>query len=48
MSTLYRTKTADEISEKLVGSEVTLAGWIENVRDHGGVSFIDLRPWEDL
>ena len=45
MSTLYRTKTADEISEKLVGSEVTLAGWIENVRDHGGVSFIDLRDF---
>lgn len=45
MSTLYRTKTANEISEKLVGSEVTLAGWIENVRDHGGVSFIDLRDY---
>lgn len=45
MSTFYRTKTANEISEKLVGSEVTLAGWIENVRDHGGVSFIDLRDY---
>ncbi|MDE6373203.1 MAG: aspartate--tRNA ligase, partial [Clostridia bacterium] len=45
MSTVYRTKTADEIGENLVGQEVTLAGWIENVRDHGGVSFIDLRDF---
>lgn len=45
MSEIYRTKTADEIGEELVGQEVTLAGWIENVRDHGGVSFIDLRDY---
>ncbi|MCM1438180.1 MAG: aspartate--tRNA ligase [Roseburia sp.] len=45
MADIYRTKTADEIGEGLVGSEVTLAGWIENVRDHGGVSFIDLRDF---
>ena len=45
MSEIYRTKTADEIGEELVGQEVTLAGWIENVRDHGGVSFIDLRDF---
>lgn len=45
MSIAYRTKTASEIGEDLVGREVTLAGWIENVRDHGGVSFIDLRDF---
>ncbi|MDE6850614.1 MAG: hypothetical protein K2J54_04730, partial [Clostridia bacterium] len=45
MAEIYRTKTADEIGEELVGQEVTLAGWIENVRDHGGVSFIDLRDF---
>ncbi|MDE5789325.1 MAG: Asp-tRNA(Asn)/Glu-tRNA(Gln) amidotransferase GatCAB subunit C, partial [Clostridia bacterium] len=45
MSDLYRTKTADQIGENLVGQQVKLAGWIENVRDHGGVSFIDLRDY---
>ncbi len=45
MSTLYRTTTADEICEKMIGREVKLAGWIENIRDHGGVSFIDLRDF---
>ncbi|MDE7163556.1 MAG: aspartate--tRNA ligase [Clostridia bacterium] len=45
MSDLYRTKRADEIGESLVGQQVKLAGWIENVRDHGGVSFIDLRDY---
>lgn len=45
MSELYRTKTANEIGENLVGQQVKLAGWIENVRDHGGVSFIDLRDY---
>ena len=33
----------DNISEKNVGETVRIAGWIENIRDHGGVSFIDLR-----
>ena len=42
---MYRTKTADMIGEECVGEEVSLAGWIENIRDHGGVSFIDLRDF---
>ncbi len=42
---MYRTKTADMIGEECVGERVTLAGWIENIRDHGGVSFIDLRDY---
>ena len=45
MENIYRTHTANEIGESLVGKQVTLAGWIENVRDHGGVSFIDLRDF---
>lgn len=43
MSELYRTKTMDQISESDIGSEMRIAGWVENIRDHGGVSFIDLR-----
>lgn len=45
MSEIYRTKTAVMIGEQIVGEQVTLAGWIENIRDHGGVSFIDLRDF---
>lgn len=45
MANIYRTHTANQIGEQLVGTKVTLSGWIENVRDHGGVSFIDLRDF---
>ena len=40
---IYRDVTMDNISKKNVGETVRIAGWIENIRDHGGVSFIDLR-----
>ncbi len=43
MSTKYRRRTLDQISEADVGSTFVAAGWVENIRDHGGVSFIDLR-----
>jgi aspartyl-tRNA synthetase len=45
MSTIYRTKTSNQIGISDIGGEITLAGWIENIRDHGGVSFIDLRDF---
>ena len=40
---IYRTKTIGEISEGDIGLMLRAAGWIENIRDHGGVSFLDLR-----
>jgi aspartyl-tRNA synthetase len=32
-----------EIGEQHIGQTLQVAGWVENIRDHGGVSFIDLR-----
>ena len=40
---IYRDVTLREISEGDIGRELRVAGWIENIRDHGGVSFLDLR-----
>ena len=39
----YRTEYCGKIEESLIGSEVKVAGWIENIRDHGGVIFVDIR-----
>ena len=40
---MYRSRTLDKISEQDVGTAIKAAGWVETIRDHGGVSFIDLR-----
>ena len=40
---IYRNRTMNEITEGDVGQPHKIAGWVENIRDHGGVSFIDLR-----
>ena len=40
---MYRDLTMKEISEQQIGQTLQVAGWVENIRDHGGVSFIDLR-----
>ena len=43
LSKLYRDRNLSEISESNVGDTIKVAGWVENIRDHGGVSFVDLR-----
>ena len=43
LSSAYRECTLDQISEHEIGKELKVAGWVENIRDHGGVSFLDLR-----
>ncbi len=39
----YRTHNCEELTEKEIGKEVTLSGWLHRKRDHGNLLFIDLR-----
>ena len=39
----YRTHLIKDINESLIGEKIVVAGWVENIRDHGGVLFLDLR-----
>ncbi|WP_018143625.1 aspartate--tRNA ligase [Alloscardovia criceti] len=46
--TAYRTHHATDVTEELIGSTVTISGWVDRRRDHGGVAFIDLRDASGL
>lgn len=43
-----RTHYCGEVTEALIGQEITVTGWVNRRRDHGGVIFIDLRDREGL
>ncbi|MDT7509638.1 aspartate--tRNA ligase [Bifidobacterium sp. H1HS16N] len=44
----YRTSYATDVTQDMVGRQVTVAGWVDRRRDHGGVAFIDLRDRSGL
>ena len=43
MKNYYHSTMIEDISKRLIGEHIVVSGWIQNIRDHGGVLFLDLR-----
>ena len=43
MKGLHRTCRCAEVTKEMVGSKVTLMGWVQKARNKGGIVFVDLR-----
>lgn len=44
----YRTIMISDIENDMVGKEIIVSGWVQNIRDHGGVLFLDLRDTSEV
>lgn len=42
----YKTHSCGELTEKDAGKRIKIAGWVDNIRDLGGITFIDIRDQE--
>ena len=43
MKGLHRSHRCTEVTKEMIGSEVTLMGWVQKSRNKGGIVFVDLR-----
>ncbi len=43
MENIYRTQKCGAVTKVLLQKKIRLAGWVDSIRDHGGITFLDLR-----
>ena len=45
---MLRTHLAGQLRQEDIGSQARLSGWVDTIRDHGGVKFLDLRDYSGV